>query len=103
MGSVCLASDFLNDSGTYETIMRDFESSETANQEELLESVGELMSASAGTGGMRDLEERLDAGEFDLVAIGRALLANPDLPAMIYKRQFDALQPYNAELLADLV
>ena len=103
VGSVCLASDFLNDSGTYETIMRDFESSETANQEELLESVGELMSASAGTGGMRDLEERLDAGEFDLVAIGRALLANPDLPAMIYKRQFDALQPYNAELLADLV
>ena len=103
VGSVCLASDFLNDSGTYETIMRDFESSETANQEELLESVSELMSTSSGTGGMRDLEERLGAGEFDPVAIGRALLANPDLPAMIYKRQFDALQPYNAELLAELV
>ncbi len=103
VGSVCLASDFLNDSGTYETMMRDFESTESANQEELLEGVGELMASSAGTGGMRDLEERLEAGEFDLVAAGRALLANPDLPRMIEQRKFEGLQPYNAELLAELV
>ena len=102
VGSVCLATDFLNDSGTYETLMRDFESSSSADQEALLESVGELMSASAGTGGMRDLEDRLEAGEFDLVAAGRALLANPDLPKMMERQNFDALQPYSAELLAEL-
>ena len=102
VGSVCLASDFLNDSGTYETMMREFELTATANQEELLEGVGELMSASSGAGGMRDLEERLAAGEFDLVAAGRALLANPELPKMIHERRLDDLRPYSAELLAEL-
>ena len=102
VGSVCLASDFLNDSGTYESMMRDFESTASASQEDLLAGVGELMSTEAGTGGIRDLEQRLDCDEFDLVAAGRALLANPDLAKMIYDKQLHSLRPYSAELLAEL-
>lgn len=102
VGSVCLDTDFVDGSGSYEKLMQDFTDSEPATQEELLESVGHLMSTSAGAAGLHGLEERLDRNEFDLVAIGRALIANPDLPILLSQGKWEDVRPYDAEMLAEL-
>ncbi len=49
-----------------------------------------------------DLVARLERGEFDLAAVGRALIANPDWPNRVREGNFDALKPYEKELLAAL-
>jgi 2,4-dienoyl-CoA reductase-like NADH-dependent reductase (Old Yellow Enzyme family) len=48
-----------------------------------------------------DLERRIDAGEFDLVAIGRALLANPDWVRLVESGRAHELRPYSRELHLD--
>lgn len=42
-----------------------------------------------------DLERRLQAGEFDLVAVGRALLANPDWVQRVASGQAASLRPFS--------
>jgi len=55
-----------------------------------------LAGAPARSCGIEALERRLSAGEFDLVAVGRALIANPDWPQRIASgaplRGFDRAQ-----------
>ncbi|MEM9604125.1 MAG: NADH:flavin oxidoreductase [Pseudomonadota bacterium] len=48
------------------------------------------------------LLERLAAAEFDLVAVGRALIANPDWPTRLRQGQAAALKPYTKSLLQTL-
>jgi len=48
------------------------------------------------------LLEMLARGDFDLVAVGRALIVNPDWPNKIQAGEFDQLQPYSPEALATL-
>jgi 2,4-dienoyl-CoA reductase-like NADH-dependent reductase (Old Yellow Enzyme family) len=55
------------------------------------------------TTGLDELLERLAAGEFDLVAIGRAIIANPDWPRMVQAGAADRLKPYDPQALAALI
>ena len=55
------------------------------------------------TTGLDELLERLGSGEFDLVAIGRALIANPDWPTIVRSGAVDRLRPYNQDALQSLV
>ena len=48
------------------------------------------------------LLEMMDRGDFDLVAVGRALIANPDWPKVVRSGDVAGLQPYNKDLLAEL-
>ncbi|WP_338016686.1 beta/alpha barrel domain-containing protein [Oleomonas cavernae] len=57
---------------------------------------------SAQAAGIDDLLGRLDAGEFDLVAVGRALLVDPAWARKIRLGQLDELQPFKPEALATL-
>ena len=59
--------------------------------------------AIVGTTGLEPLLERLAAGEFDLVAVGRALIANPDWPQLVRGGQTDQLRPYDPAALATLI
>lgn len=52
--------------------------------------------------GIDNLIERLEREEFDLVAVGRALLADPAWAAKIRNDQTDELQPFTREALATL-
>jgi 2,4-dienoyl-CoA reductase-like NADH-dependent reductase (Old Yellow Enzyme family) len=56
----------------------------------------------AGVTGLDDLLERLERDEFDLVAIGRALIANPDWPMRIREGAVERLTPFHRGLLAQL-
>ena len=49
------------------------------------------------------LVERMDKEEFDLVAVGRALIANPDWANKVKAGEFDSLAPYHKDLLTSLV
>lgn len=56
-------------------------------------------SAGAELGGFDELLRRMEAGEFDLVAVGRALIANPDWPRKVAEGHLDALQPFDRSQL----
>lgn len=49
-----------------------------------------------------ELARRFDRGDFDLVAIGRALLANPDWLAKVRAGAVDDLRPYSREDMDEL-
>ncbi|GHF29895.1 12-oxophytodienoate reductase [Kordiimonas sediminis] len=49
------------------------------------------------------LIERLEKDEFDLVAVGRALIANPDWAKQVRESAFDDLAAYVPEMLKELV
>ena len=48
------------------------------------------------------LLEMMDRGDFDLVAVGRALIANPDWPKVVRSGDTAGLQAYSKDLLASL-
>jgi 2,4-dienoyl-CoA reductase-like NADH-dependent reductase (Old Yellow Enzyme family) len=52
--------------------------------------------------GIDDLLDRLEAEEFDLIAVGRALLQDPQWAAKVLADRLDELKPYDAAALATL-
>lgn len=77
VGSVSLTADFLPEGG--DTAFKD----------------GEIAS-------LDQLTQRLAQQEFDLVAIGRALIANPDWANKVKAEQLEQLTPFNKSMLAEL-
>jgi 2,4-dienoyl-CoA reductase-like NADH-dependent reductase (Old Yellow Enzyme family) len=57
----------------------------------------------AGITGLDDLLERLERGEFDLVALGRSLIANPDWPKLVQRGAIHELRPFHKNVLKELV
>lgn len=49
-----------------------------------------------------DVVERLDRGEFDLVAVGRALLQDPNWVVKVREQRFDELKDYDAAAVQTL-
>lgn len=78
VGSVGLSTDFLPVEGT-----TDFSGAENTNLDNLV--------------------ERMDKNEFDLVAVGRALIANPDWPNQVAAGNFDKLATFDKSQLTSLV
>ncbi|MFH8800378.1 NADH:flavin oxidoreductase [Streptomyces sp. NPDC017936] len=67
---------------------------------------GDFIRGFAGEGspvrGLDDLLDRLERDEFDLVAVGRALLQDPQWAAKVLAGRFDELKPYDASALKTL-
>jgi 2,4-dienoyl-CoA reductase-like NADH-dependent reductase (Old Yellow Enzyme family) len=68
----------------------------------------DLMTSFGGTGtagvtNIDNLLERLERDEFDLVAIGRSLIVNPTWPGIVRRGAWSELQPFNREVLAELI
>jgi len=59
--------------------------------------------ASAETAGIDRLLEMMERGDFDLIAVGRALIVNPDWPNKVRAGHLDRLKPWTPEALATLV
>jgi 2,4-dienoyl-CoA reductase-like NADH-dependent reductase (Old Yellow Enzyme family) len=58
--------------------------------------------SSAEAGELLELEARLGRGEFDLVAVGRALIVDPEWALKVRDRRFDELSAYSPAALATL-
>ena len=67
---------------------------------------GEFIASFGGEGSepaaLDELERRLDRGDFDLVGVGRALLADPLWATKVKEGRTDELQPFRREALATL-
>ncbi|MGD0908297.1 MAG: NADH:flavin oxidoreductase [Candidatus Acidiferrales bacterium] len=53
--------------------------------------------------GIDELLDRMGRGEFDLIAIGRSLIVNPSWPALVQRGALDELQPFQRDVLQQLV
>ena len=56
----------------------------------------------ASTRSIDDLIERMDKGEFDLIAVGRALLQDPDWTNKIRNGKYDELEQFSADSIKTL-
>ncbi|MGW0417966.1 NADH:flavin oxidoreductase [Streptomyces sp. NPDC003015] len=67
---------------------------------------GDFIRGFAGEGspvkGIDDLLDALEREEYDMVAVGRALLQDPQWAAKVLAGRFDELQPYDASALKSL-
>ena len=52
---------------------------------------------------LENLQQRLENDEFDLVAVGRALITNPDWVQKLHEGKADEIKPYVAKSLESLV
>ncbi|HNV54065.1 MAG TPA: 12-oxophytodienoate reductase, partial [Pseudomonadales bacterium] len=64
--------------------------------------IASFMGKGAGTAGIDQLLERMQHGEFDLVAVGRALLLDPNWARKLHRGEVDQFQPFNPAALATL-
>ena len=62
-----------------------------------------FMGGEAASADVSELLSRLEKNEFDLVAVGRALIANPDWVKLMQTGKTDALRTYDKSILAELV
>ncbi|GAB5452165.1 MAG: NADH:flavin oxidoreductase [Halioglobus sp.] len=60
---------------------------------------GEALFNSGEPASLDNLVERMLAEEFDLVAVGRAMIANPDWPSLVRDGREDAISAYDQEML----
>jgi 2,4-dienoyl-CoA reductase-like NADH-dependent reductase (Old Yellow Enzyme family) len=67
------------------------------------EFIATFQGGEAAAADINELLNRLAADEFDLVAVGRALIANPDWVKLVAAGQMDALKTYDRAILAQLV
>jgi 2,4-dienoyl-CoA reductase-like NADH-dependent reductase (Old Yellow Enzyme family) len=65
--------------------------------------IGAFVGKSSDKKSIDDLIARLDKGEFDLVAIGRAVLQDPQLPAKLKQGQYDQIESFDVEALKTLL
>jgi 2,4-dienoyl-CoA reductase-like NADH-dependent reductase (Old Yellow Enzyme family) len=67
------------------------------------EFVTTFMGKSAEAASLDRLLEMFERGDFDLVAVGRAMIVNPDWAAKVRDGKFSELEPYTPEALKTLV
>ena len=65
--------------------------------------LGAFMGENSPASSLDHLIERLENDEFDLVAVGRALISDPEWAAKVRDGRFDELSDFNAEKLKELV
>ena len=63
---------------------------------------GDTAFKSAEPASLDELERRMNAGEFDLVAVGRALIANPDWARLVRENHTGDIKAFNVEMLGGL-
>ncbi|WP_417471320.1 NADH:flavin oxidoreductase [Maricaulis sp.] len=65
--------------------------------------IGAFMGENSPAASLDGLIERLERDEFDLVAVGRALISDPEWAVKVRDGRFDELADFNAETLKELV
>jgi 2,4-dienoyl-CoA reductase-like NADH-dependent reductase (Old Yellow Enzyme family) len=66
------------------------------------EHIDTLLGQPSNTAGIDRLLEMMTRGDFDMIAVGRGLLVDPDWPKKIQAGRLDLLLPWNPEVLKSL-
>ncbi len=64
---------------------------------------GDFQGMTASLARMDGLMRMLERGDFDLVAVGRALIANPAWPALVRQGRVDELADFDRKTMGELV
>lgn len=65
--------------------------------------IGTFTADGSDTASIDGVVERMERGEFDMIAVGRALITDPDWAEKVRAGRFDDLKPFKREALATLV
>jgi 2,4-dienoyl-CoA reductase-like NADH-dependent reductase (Old Yellow Enzyme family) len=57
--------------------------------------------AQASQRNLDELVMRFERGDFDMVAVGRAMIAEPDWPLFVRNGEFDRLKPFSIKALQE--
>jgi 2,4-dienoyl-CoA reductase-like NADH-dependent reductase (Old Yellow Enzyme family) len=68
---------------------------------DLLASLGQGQTAKTNLASLDELVRRFDRGDFDLVGVGRAMIAEPDFPKIIRKGELQKLKPFSTKAMAE--
>jgi 2,4-dienoyl-CoA reductase-like NADH-dependent reductase (Old Yellow Enzyme family) len=63
--------------------------------------IGNMEGATVSLENLSRLVQMFDRGDFDLVAVGRIILSNPDWPRLVRTGRFHEIKSYNADLVAE--
>lgn len=66
------------------------------------EASGGIAESGASSGDINQVARLIEAGEFDMIAVGRAMIANPDWAALVRAGRADELKPFAKAMLATL-
>ena len=66
------------------------------------EFIGTFKGEQSGVTGVERLLDRMERDEFDLVAVGRALLGDPEWATKVFEGRTDELLPFDASMLRTL-
>lgn len=47
------------------------------------------------------LMDRFDRGDFDLIGVGRSMIAEPDWPQHVRRGELDQLKPFSVDVMAN--
>jgi 2,4-dienoyl-CoA reductase-like NADH-dependent reductase (Old Yellow Enzyme family) len=70
---------------------------------DLLASLGQGQVAELNLASLDQLVERFDRGEFDLVGVGRAMIAEPDWPKIVRRGALGSLKPFRPNALSEVL
>ena len=59
--------------------------------------------AAAGSADICDLVRMMERGDFDIIAVGRSLLANPDWATIVREQGPTGLAPFDKAVLEELI
>jgi 2,4-dienoyl-CoA reductase-like NADH-dependent reductase (Old Yellow Enzyme family) len=68
---------------------------------DLLASLGDGQTANCNLGSLDQLIERFERGDFDLIGVGRSMIAEPDWPQFVRKGELTKLKPFSISSLAN--
>jgi len=68
---------------------------------DMLASLGQGQTAQCNLASLDEMMRRFDRGDFDLVAVGRAMIAEPDWPQIVRRGELHQLKPFSPGALAE--
>jgi 2,4-dienoyl-CoA reductase-like NADH-dependent reductase (Old Yellow Enzyme family) len=68
---------------------------------DLLASLGDQQVANLNLGSLDELMRRFDRGDFDLVGVGRSMIAQPDWPKVVRSGDLTRLKPFSVDVMAN--
>jgi 2,4-dienoyl-CoA reductase-like NADH-dependent reductase (Old Yellow Enzyme family) len=68
---------------------------------DLLASLGEGRTAQLNLPSLEQLVMRFERGDFDLVGVGRAMIAEPDFPKIVRQGELQKLKPFSIKAMAE--
>ncbi|MAM83726.1 MAG: 12-oxophytodienoate reductase [Acidobacteria bacterium] len=71
-------------------------------KEGLSEGVGGISESAPRSKDVDDVARLIEAREFDMIAVGRAMIANPDWANLVRDNRVEALRPFTRDMLARL-